>query len=285
MSDAQSGAPIRRLTPDDIPGCVALAVDRGWPAEPRRWALLLDIAEGWGITAPDGSLIAAVVLTRHGRVGAVGMMLVSSAHERRGLGRRLMEHLLCAARELDSVFLYATPAGRPLYERLGFRAVHEVATHRGRFSPGPQAHGVETVPLPPDAVGELRAVDLPVLGFDRARLLMALPDFAESVRVVRDPRHGHVVAYAAAWANAGRLAIGPVLAPDLPTARALVTDLAAGESRPIRLECPLGTGTTLRDWAVARGLVEADRCTVMVRGRDLPTDTARMVAPFMQTVG
>ncbi|MER6343563.1 GNAT family N-acetyltransferase [Streptomyces sp. NPDC001595] len=277
--------PIRRLTPNDIPDCVALAVDRGWPAEPRRWALLLDIGEGWGVTAADGSLIASVVLTRHGRVGAVGMMLVASAHERRGLGRRLMEQVLRAAEPLDSVFLYATPAGRPLYERLGFRKVREVANHIGAFVPDATPAEVVTVPLPPGAEGELHALDTDVLGFDRARLLKALPRFAERIRVVRHPEHGHVTAYAAAWHNAGRLAVGPVVAPDPPTARVLITDLAAGAGLPVRLECALDAGPALRAWAAERGLAEVDRSTVLVRGRDLPTDGTRMVAPFMQTLG
>ena len=61
------------------------------------------------------------MLTRYGGgLAAVGMMLVAAQREGRGLGRRLMTHLLDRAGDA-TVFLTATPLGRPLYEKLGFQ--------------------------------------------------------------------------------------------------------------------------------------------------------------------
>src|SRR5215470_8643733 len=45
--------PIRRLGPADLGGCVALSVDRGWSPEQAKWSLLLELAEAFGIDAPD----------------------------------------------------------------------------------------------------------------------------------------------------------------------------------------------------------------------------------------
>ena len=113
---------MRRLGPDDLPRCVALAVDREWSPEEAKWSLLLAASEVFGVDAPDGrGLAGAVVLTRWAAdYAAVGMMLVAARYERRGLGRALLEHLLRAAGEDATVTLFATDMGRPLYEKLGF---------------------------------------------------------------------------------------------------------------------------------------------------------------------
>ena len=106
--------PIRRLGQADLPGCLALAADRQWAAEERKWSLLLRIGEVYGVDDPAGGLAGTVVLTRYGhRLAAVGMMLVASRHGRRGLGQALMTHAVRAAAGA-TVFLYATAQGRPL---------------------------------------------------------------------------------------------------------------------------------------------------------------------------
>jgi GNAT superfamily N-acetyltransferase len=90
--------PIRRLGPDDLKRCVALAVGRGWSPEKPKWALLLDVAEAFGVDAPDGGLAGSVVLARYGQHHAsAGMMLVAARFGRRGLGSALMSHLLAEA--------------------------------------------------------------------------------------------------------------------------------------------------------------------------------------------
>ena len=74
-----NSGPVRRLGPGDLKACLALSADREWPAEERKWALLLDAAEGYGIDDPDGGLAGAVVLARYGPgLASVGMMLVAS---------------------------------------------------------------------------------------------------------------------------------------------------------------------------------------------------------------
>jgi GNAT superfamily N-acetyltransferase len=129
--------PIRRLGLDDLPRCVALAADRGWSPERAKWSLLLTASEVFGVDAPDGrGLAGSVTLTRWGTgLASVGMMLVATRCARRGLGQALMEHLLCAAGEGTTVTLFATDMGRPLYEKLGFRAIRRNVSFTGQFRP------------------------------------------------------------------------------------------------------------------------------------------------------
>ena len=120
-----SGGPLqtRRLTLADLPACLALAVSRDWGAEERKWRLLFDVGEIYGMEDEGGGLVATVVLTRYPPdSGVISMVLVAERLGRRGLGTRLMRHVLEVA-DRGPIHLYATANGRPLYDKLGFAGI------------------------------------------------------------------------------------------------------------------------------------------------------------------
>ncbi|BCJ47350.1 GNAT family N-acetyltransferase [Actinoplanes ianthinogenes] len=56
---------VELLTVNDLSQCLALARDRGWPAEDRKWRLLFELGTVFGIRDTDGELIATAILTRY----------------------------------------------------------------------------------------------------------------------------------------------------------------------------------------------------------------------------
>ncbi len=201
-------------------------MDRGWWPERGKWSLLLAASEVFGVDAPDGQgLAGTVVLTRWGTDrAAVGMVLVAARYGRHGLGRALMEHALRAAGDDVAVSLFATGAGRPLYEKLGFKPVRRSVAFRGTFRADPRPHNSKkreeragsALPTgsseppgssgPAGSPGNVRVAteaDLPailsldraVYGADRERILSRLPGFADRI-VVLEAGEG-VVGYAA----------------------------------------------------------------------------------------
>ena len=271
---------ILRLGPDDLHDCVALARSRGWRPDPRVWRLFFDIGEVSGLRAADGTLAGCVALTRYGDgLAVVGMMLVDEHFGRQGLGRRLMDHVLAAAGPA-TVFLYATALGRPLYERVGFRAIATVTTSVGPFS-GPADGGSRPAANGDDAA--IRALDAQAMGGDRTALLDGLLPLAEALRVIE--RDGAVAGYGAARAAGEQLVIGPLVAPDLAAARALIADLAAPAEGPVRVDVDHRHDGLLA-WAQARGLAAGDQTWLMVHGdRELPGDRGRLGVPAMLAVG
>lgn len=276
--------PIRRLTPADLPGCLKLALDRDWAAEDRKWALLLEMGEAFGVEDADGDLIGTVILTRYGRAAAaVSMVLVASRYARRGLGRRLMAHVLAEAGDGTTAFLCATPQGRPLYEQLGFRPVGSVVTHLGTYRPGPADERDRSHQAGPADLPVLTGYDTAAFGVDRGRLLARWLTFAEQVRVVE--RDGTVAGYGATWRNVDNTLVGPLVADDDATARALIADLAPTVDGPVRLDLD-GRRTALSGWAAGHGVMPARTVTFMTRGpRPLPGDRDRLTVPFMQALG
>jgi GNAT superfamily N-acetyltransferase len=258
---------IRTLTPADVPDCQKLSADRGWSATDVRWGLLVEAAEAFGVDAPDGGLAGAVVLTRYDTFAAIGMMLVARRYERRGLGGRLMGHAIAAAGGI--VALTATEFGRPLYERLGFRARGTSVTWVGRLPAAP----VSTRPV--DDVTEILGYDREVFGADRSRLLTRLPSGAR----IRAAAGG----YGVAWENDGITVLGPIVADDPASARALATDLAATADTPVRLDVT-SAHPEFGAWAAAH-LTRGASTTVMSDGGPVPGDATRLYTPFSVATG
>jgi ribosomal protein S18 acetylase RimI-like enzyme len=296
--------PIRRLGSADLKDCVALAVGRGWSPEKSKWALLLEVAEAFGVDAPDGGLAGSVVLARYGRRHAsVGMMLVAARFGRRGLGHALMSRLLAEAGNA-TVTLFATDAGKPLYEKLGFRTIRRSAAFVGTFRPERRSRGTAatltaaarpaaarpaaarpaaarpavTRPATETDMAAILDVDKAAFGADRSHIVGRLPVFAERLRVLETS--AGITGYAAAWRNEPTTVIGPVVAPDRASARLLIADLAAEVRGPLRLDLD-PDDPELPGWADARGLSPASRTAVMVYGEwNPPGHRDRLFTPI-----
>jgi GNAT superfamily N-acetyltransferase len=283
VSSSRGFPVIRRLGADDLRDCAALAVDRGWWPERAKWSLLLDASEAYGVDAPDGQgLAGTVVLTRWGADrAAIGMMLTASRYGGQGLGRALMEHALHAAGEGTAVSLFATDAGRPLYEKLGFKPVRRSVAFRGHFHLNPPTKRSGKSGTRAGAAGspgnvrvateaDLEAIltlDRAAYGADRGRILTRLPAFAERI-VVLEASDG-IVGYAAAWRTEAYTMIGPLMAPDGGAATRLITELAAHSTVAVRLDLDPDRAE-LPGWARARGLEPTERTVVMTHGDQAP---------------
>lgn len=271
-----------QLSTADVRACVELADDREWPCEDHKWDLLLRVGQGYGLADPRGGLAAAAVLTRFDDLAAISMVLVAARHGRRGLGTRIMRHLLdeCAAAGATAT-LYATSMGRPLYEKLGFTAVSTTSVHNGELAA--PASGA-TRPAGPEDLPAIGGTDAEAVGVDRTRALARLPAFADHIRVVD---RGGVTGYGAAWRpseGAGPI-VGPVIARSEEDARALIADLAADAGGRVRLDID-ERHRGLAAWAAAHGCPPGWSSVSMVHGgRPLPGAREHLYLPFMQALG
>jgi GNAT superfamily N-acetyltransferase len=282
-----SALPIRRLTLRDHTACADLSQDRGWPREEHKWAFLLTAGNGYGIDDPDGGLVAACVVTEYGPrdlpdLGAIGMVLVAERHARRGVGRRLMRHIV-STMGTTPLTLHATPNGRPLYEELGFKVTGRAEMLRGHFMPKETGLGIATRAATAEDLTTLLRVDEEVFGADRTHIITRLPAFADQLRVAEE--NGRIIGYAAAWPNMDTHVVGPLIARDTRTAKALVTSLAAHTDRPLRTDIDVRHEELLA-WAKERGLASAGFNAVMTYGiPELPGDWSRRFAPLTVAAG
>ncbi|MEU3603928.1 GNAT family N-acetyltransferase [Streptomyces sp. NPDC035033] len=276
--------PVRRLDTADLLACSDLSENRGWLREEHKWGLLLTAGTGYGIDDPDGDgLLAACVVTSYGPgLAAIGMVLVAERYARRGVGRRLMRHVLEEAGETP-LTLYATPNGRPLYEELGFTEVGRSEMLRGRFSGAVPAPRRAVRPATAEDLQAVLRLDLEIFGLDRTPLIARLPAFADHLRVAVED--GAVTGFAAAWPNMDTHVVGPLIARDTATAQALVASLADATDRPLRTDVDLRHTELLR-WLKENGMDPITTNAMMVRSLpDLPGDADRRFAPLTVAAG
>jgi GNAT superfamily N-acetyltransferase len=272
--------PIRELAAADLTNCLALAQSRGWLAEEHKWRLLFAVGTVYGIDDPAGEGLAAVVVcTRYGpELAAIGMMLVAERHERQGLGARLMRHAAVQA-GVATTWLNATEYGQPLYEKLGFRVVDHSTQYLGHWF---GVAGGESRPVAEADLPEILAMDAEVFGSDRSDVLRRMAQFAERFRVVSSPEG--VLGYGGAWRNVDNTVLGPVIANDGETARALLADLAANVVGPVRVDLEHQRPEQI-EWAIEHGLHPGPTTAVMIQGADLPGDRSRLYNPLMVALG
>ncbi|HEU4721630.1 MAG TPA: GNAT family N-acetyltransferase [Gemmatimonadaceae bacterium] len=248
----------------DVADAVALSTGEGWNQTDADWRRILRLGPGGCFAARvGGRLVGTVTTTIYERALAwIGMMIVHPAARRQGIGAALMsralEHLDAAG--VACVKLDATPAGQPLYRRLGFE--EEMLFERWM---GVAARVGGTAPAPDEraALGPILPLDRAAFGADRSRFLAELESEALAAYVVREPeREGY------ALAREGRIAtyLGPVVSTDDALAARLVDTLLTRFSG--RQVCIDVNSTGLLDPAhlVARGLAPRRPLARMRRG-------------------
>jgi GNAT superfamily N-acetyltransferase len=272
-------ASIARLGIDDLAACLDLAADRRWPRSRRKWSFLLTVGEGFGLREQERDLAGSVILSRFGpRLAWIGMVLVASRWNGRGLGGMLMRHAMDNA-GADTIALHSTAEGLPLYEKLGFRPVGPVHTLRGRFAE--HHHGPNrTRPFTYADLDAVLALDAAVTGADRGDLLAGYLRFAGHMRVLETD--GVITGYAGSWRDGDIVVIGPVLAADLSDAIDLIAAVASTVDGDVRLDTE---HPALAAWAAAHGIAPWFECTSMIHGEDLPGDRTRLFTPVMQALG
>lgn len=256
---------IERATLADLESLARLRVELGWyRSDPLLQAALtwegarifvvrvgaLDGARGdlARLPAATTSAIAA------GPVGVIGNVGVRPEFQRRGLGKLLTTHAIewQRAQGVRSIWLDATPAGRPLYRSLGFT---DIATSWIGLAPLRDLHYELLVsaaatmiaePAAPDALASVAALDHAAFGGDRMGLLFALARQDEySLYIARDRRDearrplGYALARRLEQPIRG-IRLGPLVAPDDAVASALILAAALAERR--RLSADFASG-------------------------------------------
>ena len=214
---------LRPLTEGDVPAAMRLKELARWNQTEADWRRLLRLApRGCFAALIGGRVVATTTTTSYGRELAwIGMVLVEPEQRRRGIATRLMRAALDYLRDegVRTVKLDATPAGRPVYEALGFKTESLVERWQGAApSEGPKetAPGVE---LPRE---DLLALDRRAFGADRAALLTMLIDEATPPPAVIDTATGRVEGYALARRGTAAHYVGPLVAADRQVAAELL---------------------------------------------------------------
>jgi GNAT superfamily N-acetyltransferase len=262
-TEAAAAAPLV-ASADTLRDCLALSAEARWNQCIADWELFFSLGAVFGCADASGKLCATgAILPYANDFGWIGMVLVTQASRRQGLGTLVLRRCIAALQEQGRIpALDATPAGALVYRPLGF--TDHFGLTRWRRPAGDTA-------TPPPGLRRATAEDLPgIVALDAAAFGAARPALmADLLR--RAPHQAFVTDTGFVLARDGRqaLQIGPVVASDEAEAAALLEAAIAATPGDVLLDTP-PRWTRLAALVQARGFAAERGFTRMALGRAAP---------------
>lgn len=272
------------MGPADIPAAVALARAQGWRDRTRMFEFVLRVPTCQALVGiTDGEIVATGLATAHGSVGWLGGIVVAAPRRGRGYGRRMTEELISRLEDSHcrTLSLEATDAGRPMYERMGFRLFshyHQLEASHVPARPDPP-QGARFRALRPGDLAAMMELDRAALGEDRSAPLGTLAQMNGGWIL---ERQGAVAGYVI---HAER-SYGPIVAPMFEDGLALLdlhrTVVEPGET--VRAGIPDEHVAAWRE-LLRRGWVETWQAPRLIRGPDVPWHPTRIWGQINSAMG
>lgn len=253
------------LTPERIAAALSLSAEAGWNQVDRDWRFMLAAGESFGFVDAQDRLVASGLTVEFQHFAWISMILVTRDRRRRGLATRLMARCIESIERRSLVpALDASPEGREVYRRIGFRDAGTSTRLVGDLSLplASASEGVEKIAEAdwPDIV----AYDKRSSGTAREALLrhlwQRLPEAGFAAR-----RGGAICGYVLGRRGRRSAQIGPLLAEDDLIATALLSAAGREAGGPVCLDL-FDQHMVIRTWLDARGFVPVTRFIRMVHG-------------------
>lgn len=217
---------VRPMLLTDLKPAMDLAKIEGWNQTVKDWMILVDNPLNTCLVAEyTGKIIGtATVINYSNMAGWIGMVLVDKDFRRQGVGRKLVTKILDKVHGFKSVKLDATPAGQPVYQKLGFieeRVLYRMTStpfksfDKMRYDPEPEA-------IQPKDFDEIINFDNDIFGAERTYLLKnSMLNYPAKAFMLK--RDGRISGYILGRDGIRYNYIGPVFAFAATDAEALIS--------------------------------------------------------------
>jgi GNAT superfamily N-acetyltransferase len=262
---------LRVMTRQDIPGGVRLNTIIGWNQTAADWERFLAATPNGCFVMEDADKIVgtSATISYEDKFAWIGMVLVDPDKRNRGIGTTLLQR---AVEYLDgagipTLKLDATPAGKPLYEKMGFVTEYEIDRWVLKRS-------ISNKPMTPDEITtadgmlEVLAFDRQAFGADRSELLRSYTERAPDLTIVAQ-KEGKLSGYA--FGRRGLFAdhMGAWMTRDDKTAQTLLSQFLQRSSRDTIIVDALKSSRIAGELLRVSGFSPVRLLTRMYRGPNL----------------
>jgi GNAT superfamily N-acetyltransferase len=269
MAPSDAALSFGTLHASELTDAEALVAGAGWNQTADDWRVFLSQGKVHAVRSGGRVIATAATLPYGGRFGWISMVLVQHDYQRRGIARDLLRRCIDDLTGAGLVaVLDATPAGREVYRGLGFQdswGFQRFAAPRVQAAPAGLPVGIIVRPVDDAAWPRLCAYDAAVFGADRTGMLANLRNRLPQAALVAE-RDGAISGFL--LGRDGRVAtqLGPLIAEDDATARALLSRALAGISGPVFIDVTDAKADTVA-LLTGQGCVSQRPLTRMLLGR------------------
>lgn len=222
-----NGSPIklRKMVLSHMDSLMKLKDAEGWNQLEKDWALLISYKQSVNLVALlDDQIVGCITAINYDNTVAwIGMMLVDKDFRGQGISKLLLLNVIEKLDKCDSIKLDATPAGRPVYLKLGF--LDEYTLNR---MTNPSVSNIclsdkpeRTEQIKPTDIPEVAAFDKKVFGADRTKLIISLyASYPELAWYIKE--NNSIAGFCLGRRGQNYTQIGPVHASTANGARALI---------------------------------------------------------------
>ena len=253
----------RKMTREDIPAGLALCRSAGWNQLENDWNIFLTLNPDGSRVASDedGKVIGTVATVDYeGKFSWIGMVLVDPEMKRQGVGTQLLNDALSILQHQETIKLDATPAGREIYLKLGFKDEYTLSRMVSTGSKGSANSNVcNTTGSDFELILER---DKEVFGASRKHLLELMHEKYPELSFVLHANKK--ISYCFARRGFNFTQIGPVIANTLDDATRLTAAALNNITGPVVMD--VMSDSEFQRWLTSKGFTEQRKLIRMYRG-------------------
>ncbi|PKJ56055.1 GNAT family N-acetyltransferase [Bacillus sp. SN10] len=235
---------VERLREEQIGDIVALSSYIGWDYNREEIETIFHSGIVYGVWNERKELIASAAIILYGEaLASIGMVIVHPDYKGRGIGKAITSSCMNSVSARTPIMLIATDEGKPLYEKLGFRAISYVSKYIcNSYNANDYCVRNEDYMMNYEE-GDLEKIikiDEYAFGTNRKEFLKKRIMQSEQCIVVVKDKEQKVLGYGLSIQTPENKIIGPVVAKNDEMAMRIVHDLAKGHNSKLRIDVPEG---------------------------------------------
>jgi GNAT superfamily N-acetyltransferase len=225
MTNTGNPVKIRKMELSDLDSLMKLKNAEGWNQTENDWELLINYKESINLVAIlDDRIIGTVTAINYASTVAwIGMMLVDKEYRGRGISKLLFNEAIPKLNKCAAIKLDATPAGRPVYLKIGFKDEYSLQrmTHPSVSEISMIDGAVEAVQAMPGDIPKVAEFDKKVFGADRTDLIRFLYNsYPELAWIIKE--NSRIEGFSLGRRGENFTQIGPVYASSEKSAKSLI---------------------------------------------------------------
>ncbi|GAB6492646.1 GNAT family N-acetyltransferase [Bacillus paranthracis] len=258
---------VDRLRKENIEDIVALSSYIGWDYNGEEIETIFDSGIVYGVWNRRKELIASAAIILYGeKVASIGMVIVHPNYKGRGIGKAITDSCIKSVSTQTPIMLIATDEGKPLYEKLGFRAVSYVSKYIcNSYNVNDYCIGNEDYIMNYEEC-DLEKIDEDAFGTSRNEFLKQRIMQSDQCVVVKDTKE-NVVGYGISIQTPENKIIGPIAAKNDAMAMRIVHDLAREHHGKLRIDVPEGKKDFMKKLEIT-GFQKVNTPPIMMRNSD-----------------